>query len=135
LLFGWETHALFFTQLLVTLDCQKGYFSFIFALSQNNSYNMVQKTYFKTKDYCKVKFSLNLENAETVEILGLNSDWKNSVVMSKKKDGSFSCDISLPKNTQHEFKYRINETEWMNEPNADTEHSNVFGGKNSVIIL
>ena len=48
---------------------------------------MVQKTYFKTKDYCKVKFTFNVENAETVEILGLNSDWENSVVMSKKKDG------------------------------------------------
>jgi hypothetical protein len=32
---------------------------------------MVQKTYFKTKDYCKVKFAVNIENAETVEILGL----------------------------------------------------------------
>ena len=39
---------------------------------------MVQKTYFKTKDYCKVKFSFKVEDAETVEILGLNSDWENS---------------------------------------------------------
>jgi hypothetical protein len=46
---------------------------------------MVQKTYFKTKDYCKVKFSFAAENAETIEILGLNSDWENSIVMSKKK--------------------------------------------------
>ena len=44
---------------------------------------MVQKTYFKTKDYCKVKFSFNAENAETIEILGLNSDWENAIVMSK----------------------------------------------------
>lgn len=52
---------------------------------------MVQKTYFKTKDYCKVKFVINIENAETVEILGLNSDWEKSIIMSKKKDGSFFC--------------------------------------------
>ena len=96
---------------------------------------MVQKTYFKTKDYCKVKFALNIENAETVEILGLNSDWENSVVMSKKKDGSFSCDISLPKNSKHEFKYRVNETEWIHEPEADTQQTNEFGSINSVIIL
>ena len=25
---------------------------------------MVQKTYYKTKDYCKVKFSFKVENAE-----------------------------------------------------------------------
>lgn len=96
---------------------------------------MVQKTYFKTKDYCKVKFTFNLENAETVEILGLNSDWQNSIIMSKKKDGSFTCDVSLPKNSEHEFKYRVNETDWLNEPAADREVPNEFGGSNSVIVL
>ena len=80
---------------------------------------MVQKTYFKTKDYCKVKFAFKPENAETVEILGLNSDWKNSIVMSKKKDGTFSAEVNLPKETKHEFKYLVNATEWLNEPEAD----------------
>jgi hypothetical protein len=96
---------------------------------------MVQKTYFKTKDLCKVKFSFNLDNAETVEILGLNSDWENSVVMRKKKDGTFSCEVSLPKNTQHQFKYRVNETLWVNEPEADSQQPNEFGGVNSVLIV
>lgn len=96
---------------------------------------MIQKTYFKTKDYCKVKFSFAVEHAETVEILGLNSDWENAIVMSKKKDGSFSTDVSLPKNSAHEFKYRINATEWVNDPAADSEQPNVFGGSNSVISL
>lgn len=96
---------------------------------------MIQKTYFKTKDYCKVKFTFNVENAETVEILGLNSDWGNSIIMSKKKDGSFTCDVSLPKNSQHEFKYRINETKWVNEPYADSQNINEFGGQNSVIVV
>ena len=96
---------------------------------------MIQKTYFKTKDYCKVKFSFIVENAETVEVLGLNSDWENAVIMSKKKDGSFSCDVSLPKDSTHEFKYRVNATEWINDPAADSESPNVFGGSNSVIVL
>lgn len=96
---------------------------------------MVQKTYFKTKDYCKVKFSFTIENAEIVEILGLNSDWENAIVMSKKKDGTFTCDVSLPKNSQHEFKYRVNESEWLNEPHADSQNINEFGGHNSVIII
>jgi hypothetical protein len=46
---------------------------------------------------------------ETIEILGLNSDWKKSVIMSKKKDGSFSADVNLPKDSTHEFKYLVNE--------------------------
>ena len=96
---------------------------------------MLQKTYFKTKDYCKVKFVFTAEDAENVEVLGLNSDWENSILMSKKKDGSFTCDVSLPKNSQHQFKYRVNETTWVNEPEADSEQANEFGGTNSVISL
>lgn len=96
---------------------------------------MVQKTYYKTKDYCKVKFSFSVENAETIEILGLNSDWENSVVMSKKKDGSFTADVNLPKDSKHEFKYLVNETLWINEPEADGEAPNVYGGSNSLLVL
>ncbi len=96
---------------------------------------MVQKTYFKKKDYCNVKFILNFENAETVEILGLNSNWENSIIMSKKKNGTFTCDVALPKNTQHEFKYLVNENIWINEPEADSQSPNIFGGNNSVIIV
>lgn len=96
---------------------------------------MVQKTYFKTKDYCKVKFSFKPENAETVEILGLNSDWLNSVIMSRKKDGTFSADVNLPKDSSHEFRYLVNEKEWLNEPEADREIPNIYGSTNSLISL
>jgi Glycogen recognition site of AMP-activated protein kinase len=94
---------------------------------------MVQKTYYKTKDYCKVKFVTNFDNAETIEILGLNSDWNSSVSMSKKKDGSFTCDINLPKDSRHEFKYLVNDNIWLNEAEADGENANIFGGNNSVL--
>lgn len=96
---------------------------------------MLQKTNLKTKDYCKVKFTINQDNAETAEILGLNNDWENPVVMSKKKDGTFFTEVSLPKNSQHEFRYRINGTEWINEPQADDEKPNSFGSSNSLLIL
>jgi Glycogen recognition site of AMP-activated protein kinase len=116
-----------------------GYFFIILVSNHNKLLNkksqMVQKTYFKTKDYCKVKFTFSLENAETVEILGLNSDWENSIIMSKKKDGTFTSELSLPKNSQHEFKYRVNGKEWVNEPEADSQNPNGLGGINSVIVL
>lgn len=96
---------------------------------------MVQKTYYKTKDYCKVKFALKPENAETVAIAGLNGDWETLITMSKKKDGTFIAEVSLPKESQHEFKYLVNESEWLNEPEADKESKNEFGTTNSVIVL
>ncbi len=96
---------------------------------------MITKTYFKTKDYCKVKFTLLAEAAETVEVLGLNSDWENSIILSKKKDGTFATEVNLPKESKHEFKYRINNNEWVNEPEADSEVANIYGGSNSVLAL
>jgi 1,4-alpha-glucan branching enzyme len=96
---------------------------------------MIQKTYFKTKDTCKVKFVTTIENAETVEILGLNSDWENSIVMKRRKDGTFACEVSLPKDNKQEFKYLVNQTEWINDPEADATAPNPFGGENSVIVL
>lgn len=96
---------------------------------------MVQKTYFKTKDYCKVKFAFKPESAESVEILGLNSDWNNAVVMTKKKDGSFSVDVNLPKDSKHEFKYLVDEKLWLNEPEADGETPNQYGSTNSYINI
>jgi hypothetical protein len=116
-------------------ETTRGYFLAKKVLTVSKPTEMIQKTYFKTKDHCKVKFSFQTDDAETVEILGLNSDWENAIAMKKKKDGSFSCDVSLPKESRHEFKYRVNTTEWLNDPTADTEHPNVYGGSNSVIFL
>jgi hypothetical protein len=43
--------------------------------------------------------------------------------------------VNLPKGTQHEFKYRVDETVWINEPEADSEQPNVYGGINSVLVV
>jgi Glycogen recognition site of AMP-activated protein kinase len=96
---------------------------------------MILKTYYKTKDYCKVKFSFKSDNAETMQIRGLNSDWQTSVVMTRKKDGSFTADVTLPNDSKHQFKYLVNEKEWVNEPQADRQEPNEFGSSNSVIVL
>ncbi len=96
---------------------------------------MIQKTYFKTKDYCKVKFSFAAADAGVVEILGLNGDWNQALLMKKKKDGSFTAEISLPKNSTHEFKYRLDSSLWLNEPEADGEVANVYGVSNSVLTV
>ncbi len=95
---------------------------------------MIQTTYLKTKKVCKVKFTFNGALAEKVELFGLNNDWQNPVEMIKKKDGSFSAEVSLPIYSKQEFKYLVNGTEWVTEP--ETEESwNEFGTINSVINL
>ena len=96
---------------------------------------MVQKTILKTKDYSKVKFSFTVENAEIIEVLGLNDDWEIGVVLNKKKDGTYSGEVTLPKNARYQFKYRVNESDWYNDPEADGTLPNNLGGTNSFFDL
>ncbi len=96
---------------------------------------MIQKTFLKTKDYCKVKFSVEASDADSVEVFGLNNDWNSAVALKKKKDGTFSAEVNLPKNSQHEFKYLINGAEWADEDAADAKIPNSFGGNNNVLVL
>ncbi|MFY7651903.1 MAG: isoamylase early set domain-containing protein [Chitinophagaceae bacterium] len=96
---------------------------------------MIQKTYLKTKDTCKVKFTLSAENANSVAVVGLNNDWENPIPLTKKKDGSFAAEVALTKGSQHEFKYLVNGTEWLNDETADSQSINEFGSTNSVIVL
>lgn len=96
---------------------------------------MVQKTYFKTKDYCKVKFSFVAESAEKIQLLGLNNDWQTPIEMKKRKDGLFVAEIKLDKGSRHEFKYLVNETEWLMDDQADATTNNVYGSQNSVVII
>lgn len=96
---------------------------------------MLQRTFVKSKGAYKIKFTLQPENAEIVELFGLNNDWDNPILLKKKKDGSFAIEVALPKDTKHEFKYRINNKEWLLEEEADKQVPNVFGTKNSMLFL
>jgi hypothetical protein len=53
----------------------------------------------------------------------------------QEKRWHFTSEVSLPKNSEHEFKYRVNEKLWLNEPEADSEKVNEFGGSNSVLVI
>lgn len=96
---------------------------------------MISKTYYKTKDYCKVAFSLTNVSASTVDILGLKNDWDSPVSMRNDKDGSFSASVQLPNASIHEFKYLIDKLNWANDSSADGEVPNAFGSTNSVLSL
>ena len=95
---------------------------------------MIEKKYFKTKDYCKVKFSF-VSEGKKVELLGLNNDWKKPVVMAKDTNGVFTASVNLPKDSTHEFKYLVDKKAWFNDADTAEQTTNVFGTANSVVIL
>ncbi|MBN2519904.1 MAG: isoamylase early set domain-containing protein [Bacteroidales bacterium] len=91
----------------------------------------------KSKPECKVTFRLSKKevgDVKKVAILGSFTNWQEKPVeMSKLKNGEFSAVITLPSDGSFEYRYLIDDIQWMNDPEADAYTINEFGGENSII--
>ncbi len=98
---------------------------------------MLKKQYFKTKDTCKVTFSLPAAvQAETVYLVGDFNDWQEEATpMKRHRDGSFSITLELEKGREYQFRYLVNGSEWHNDWQADRYVPNPFSGDNSVVVV
>lgn len=83
----------------------------------------IKKQYFKTKDVCKVSFTLDaseVHNAETASLVGDFNGWDPSAhPMKKLKSGGFSLQVELPKDSTYQFRYVLNGTDYINDSQAD----------------
>jgi hypothetical protein len=66
-----------------------------------------------------------------IELAGSWNDWKKQK-LRKKKNGDFYITKLLPATNVYEFKYLINNAEWILDDEADTTPNN-YGTLNSVI--
>lgn len=96
---------------------------------------MLKKKYLKSKDVCKVTFYTASElEAKEVNLVGDFNEWsKTATPMEPLKDGRFKVTVDLPKDSQHQFRYLVNESEWHNDWDADEYVPNPFSGDNSVV--
>ncbi|WP_133469494.1 isoamylase early set domain-containing protein [Paraglaciecola marina] len=82
-----------------------------------------KKQYLKSKAVCKVTFKLSKEEAQEAETVSLVGDFNNwdaaSTPMKKLKNGSFTTTVNLPKDSNYEFRYLLDDTEWENDWEAD----------------
>lgn len=97
-----------------------------------------KKQYFKTKDTCKVTFTLSKNEsngASTAFLVGEFNDWAmHSLPMKKMKDGSFKVVIELERGKSYQFRYLLDDERWENDWNADEYAYSEFGNcENSVI--
>jgi 1,4-alpha-glucan branching enzyme len=97
---------------------------------------MLKKQFLKTKNVCKVTFSLPAAvQGETVYLVGDFNSWdEHSHPMKRQKDGSFTLTVDLEKGREYQFRYLVNGTEWHNDWEADRYVPNPFSGDNSVVV-
>ena len=107
-------------------------------ISEHEENNMLKKQFLKTK--CKVTFELPAtltDEAETVYLVGAFNDWdERSLPMEKqtnKRGTRFTLTLDLKLNTEYQYRYLVNGTDWHNDWDADKYVPNPFSGDNSVV--
>jgi len=102
--------------------------------------NGMKKTYSKTKNTCKVTFSLPhgaVKDARSVCVAGEFNDWNiYAHQLKRRKDGSFSLTIELERGREYQFRYLIDDMYWENDWAADKYVPSAFGDcDNSAVIV
>ena len=78
----------------------------------------------------------NQEHAGSAMLAGEFNRWSTTdTPMKKLKDGSFSVTVSLEADCSYKFRYVLDKSVWVNDPEADEYAANEHGESNSVVIL
>jgi len=94
---------------------------------------MLKKKFFKTKDDAEITFELTGDDVKTVALVCEFNNWEPVPMKFSKKARVFRSKVRLPKGSEFQFRYLVNESEWANDDEADAFIPNEFGGKNSVV--
>ncbi|MGX9416468.1 isoamylase early set domain-containing protein [Vibrio sp. RC27] len=95
---------------------------------------MINKRFFKTKDEVEVTFELEVQDAASkVSIVADFLEWKPEPMKKMAKRPVYKFKVRLPKNGEFQFRYLLDDQQWMNDPNADNYISNGLGEDNSLV--
>lgn len=72
--------------------------------------------------------------ADEITVVGEFNHWnKRANPMYQLRDGTWFLTLALDADRVYEFRYLVDERDWMNDPEADTYRPNEYGGTNSVV--
>ena len=94
---------------------------------------MLKKKYFKTKDECEVTFEFDSGEAKKVAVVSEANGWQPVKMSKRKKDGIFYAKVRLPKDSQYQYRYLVNDQTWVVDQNSDGFVPNEFGEQNSIV--
>lgn len=85
------------------------------------------------KGLVKVTFTLPLAEAGTVHVMGDFNDWRPVHSMRRTVEGRWQLTLELERGREYAFKYLLDDTVWINDPDLGKVAANPYGGENSVI--
>lgn len=93
---------------------------------------MISKKFFKTKDECEVTFEYD-GDVDSVQLVASANNWEPINLSKRRKDGVFYTKVRYPSNTEVQFRYLVDGSSWVNDPEADGYVPNEHGSQNSVV--
>lgn len=99
----------------------------------------ITKKFLKGKPVCKVTFKADkalIGEAATVAVVGEFNDWNAADAnMKAAKTGDFSLTLDLEAGRTYSFRYLVDGTNWVNDPEADTFAPSEYGSENAILAL
>lgn len=97
---------------------------------------MLKKSYTVTGKKCRVTFHCAAIGAASAALAGEFNGWSATAApMKKLKSGEFAVTLTLDAGQDYAFRYVVDGTRWVNEPEADSYVRNEFGEDNSVVTV
>ena len=94
----------------------------------------IKKQYLKSKNVCKVTFTVLAKEAKKVAVVGTFNDWNSEVAQLRKlKNGTFKGTLDLENNNNYQFRYII-DTEYTNDEQADSYVWNDYAGAENAVL-
>ncbi len=74
-------------------------------------------------------------DCRSVALAGSFNDWQpDKGRMTRQKDGSFRKRLTLMPG-EHRYKFVVDDSTWLEDPQADRQTTNEFGTKDSVVVV
>jgi 1,4-alpha-glucan branching enzyme len=81
-----------------------------------------------------VPFEFSDEKATSVSVVGDFNDWNKDTTPMTNEQGVWRVNIPLKKG-RHEYKFVINNTDWIIDPKCPETVADKYGGKSSVLAV
>ncbi|MCG3728652.1 isoamylase early set domain-containing protein [Vibrio cincinnatiensis] len=96
---------------------------------------MISKRFFKTKNEVEVTFEVEVPKETTsVALVADFLDWQPQPMKKVAKSNIYKFKVRLPKDAKFQYRYLLNEQQWMNDSQADGYVANQFGDDNCMLL-
>jgi 1,4-alpha-glucan branching enzyme len=82
-----------------------------------------------------VEFSLNMPEAKSATVAGSFNSWDSKKTpLRKDSNGGWKTTLWLPPG-RYEYRFVVDDTQWLADPNAKESVDNGYGSSNSVVVV